>query len=984
MKNITKYILFFTTLLLFTSAYTQQRIEVLSIVGTQIVPGGQDESGTLIDENLSTFWTPFWANGNGEKSRISDITIPQNTSIDNIKVYDYEGVGTLRIFTKSENGAWQQVASYETSKYKSWETIQIDKVASTIRIEQSGNGCRISEIEIYGLGGGIPPPVDSEILMSLIEVSDNSALIRFDSLSPETEYQISVNGENTGSFETNKAPLEPINLPFVIHISVDGLRSDIVKSNLANLSGFRNLVESGSYTFLANTDANYTVTNPNHVSIWSGLTVAEHGAYGNSGNPPAYQGNTIFDEIEKAGGTSGLYVAKNKLLMLLADKSINEKIFDNDQSNANAILAKATQGNLANYTFWHISLTDNVGHQNGWESASYLNAVNQINIWISNLINVISDNTTLIITSDHGGTGTDHTDSNNSLNNTIPVFIYNSSLGKSRDLFKINPSRNFIRNGETGNVGLDILGLSAITGSSLNNDFSLCWDCDTLIILPPDTNVNTLLTFDNFIGTNVLGDDPANVVAPIVGNIRVYQWLKWLQGDVSNANLNASLSDIKFQFSPSEIGVDLDVNYKSFSEAGLTYVTLFESAMWLTGNNKTKLNAVAFKMSEGRDGLDDPNRWKYRAHLAYQFTARYGNTSVPLNTLVVHESNQKKTGLGYIYAYEGPNEADRWWIGRDKADLTPEEFAAMMSAEYDGHMETLSDGGLKFGARTADPTINVSMGGIAFVDFDQLLQTGSIEWFDRLFSWFEQNRTNPNYETYPLEIVNFHDYPNTERKQRNLSGKGLHPEAYGWREKHIAFVQYLRDRVPSKKIQLWNTEFGYDISQDSPQRIEPFGGFNSEQASGFLTIRCFLEIFGVVDLATHFYLRDNGPLDGGIFSSSALTIKPQNYKPRQGYFYFATTKSALKDCIFESVVVRNNNVHVYKLRNKITGKAAYTLHCPTAEGQNFNYQLNVDGGQVQVIKLQDNSMEGAKSNKSATNGMVNISVSEMPTYVLEK
>ena len=548
----------------------------------------------------------------------------------------------------------------------------------------------------------------------------------------------------------------------------------------------------------------------------------------------------------------------------------------------------------------------------------------------------------------------------------------------------IDPTRGIVQGVISGAIGNYNSTVRVSDGESIVVK-SFSWKVekkDTPPPPPPAPTGTRNLSFDKFLGTNVLGDDPASVCEPIVGNIRVYQWLKWLQKDVSNVNTNAPLSDVKWAFSPCAIGVDLDANYKAFSEVGLTYVTLFESAMYLTGNDKTKLNAVAFNMKDGRNGLDDLHRWTYRAHMAYQFTARYGHNKVPINTLKVESNNEPKTGLGYVSVYEGPNEADRWWIGRDKADLTPEEFAAMMSAEYDGHMGTLSEAGLKFGARTADPNIQVSMGGIAFVDFGELISTGKLDWFDRLFTWFEENRNNPNYETYPLEIVNFHDYPNTHRQQRNLAGRGLYPEGYQWREKHEAFREYLDRRVPSKRLELWNTEFGYDISQDSPQRIEPFGGFNSEQASGFLTVRCFIEMFGVADLATHFYLRDNGENAGGIFASSALTVKPSGYRKRQGYFYFATAKDALKDCVFDSVVERNGNVHVYKLRNTITGKAAYTLHSPTVEGKTSNYNLSLEGNSAEVVKLQDNSLKGNRSTQAGSS--INVQVSEMPTFVLER
>jgi hypothetical protein len=81
-----------------------------------------------------------------------------------------------------------------------------------------------------------------------------------------------------------------------------------------------------------------------------------------------------------------------------------------------------------------------------------------------------------------------------------------------------------------------------------------------------------------------------------------------------------------------------------------------------------------------------------------------------------------KTGLGLIKYIECDNERDKWWKG-PKAQQTPEEYAANMSAFYDGNKGKL---GKNAGIKTADPNIMVVMGGLANADPNFVIKM--IEW----------------------------------------------------------------------------------------------------------------------------------------------------------------------------------------------------------------------------------------------------------------
>src|ERR1700748_1631817 len=99
-------------------------------------------------------------------------------------------------------------------------------------------------------------------------------------------------------------------------------------------------------------------------------------------------------------------------------------------------------------------------------------------------------------------------------------------------------------------------------------------------------------------------------------------------------------------------------------------------------------------------GLNDPASYIDQARMAFQFAARYGyNKNIDKNLVKVDDrkrysgdvANEVKIGMGLIKYIECGNERDRWW-GGDEAHQTPEQYAANMSAFYDGNMGKLGAG----------------------------------------------------------------------------------------------------------------------------------------------------------------------------------------------------------------------------------------------------------------------------------------------------
>jgi hypothetical protein len=95
----------------------------------------------------------------------------------------------------------------------------------------------------------------------------------------------------------------------------------------------------------------------------------------------------------------------------------------------------------------------------------------------------LAGRTMIIVTTDHGGIGANHGESELADNYTIPIFVWGAGVGRG-DLYAMNAEtrsdpggarpdynakRQPIRNGDTGNLALGLLGLGPIPGSLINS-----------------------------------------------------------------------------------------------------------------------------------------------------------------------------------------------------------------------------------------------------------------------------------------------------------------------------------------------------------------------------------------------------------------------------------------------------------------------------------------------------------------------------------
>jgi hypothetical protein len=310
---------------------------------------------------------------------------------------------------------------------------------------------------------------------------------------------------------------------FVIHISVDGLNVNTLQSliDAGEAPNFKRLEDEGAWTINARSDYSFTNTLPNHVTMLTGRPVLEP-----VGLPDAsfhnWMSNTIprrgmtlhqhgylpsvFDVVHDAGRSTALFSSKDKFILFdqsydqtngAANEHGRDKIdifFTEDDGPPNysqtmndRFLAEMGSHHF-NYAFVHYRDADSVGHALRWDSAMYRWAVRNVDGFIAGVLRLVDSDpalkgkTAIVLTSDHGGSAFGHVNPQLKANFTVPVLVWGAGVPHG-DLYEMNSESRRepgderidyaekgqpIRNGDTGNLALSLLGLKPIPSSLIN------------------------------------------------------------------------------------------------------------------------------------------------------------------------------------------------------------------------------------------------------------------------------------------------------------------------------------------------------------------------------------------------------------------------------------------------------------------------------------------------------------------------------------
>jgi hypothetical protein len=310
--------------------------------------------------------------------------------------------------------------------------------------------------------------------------------------SPSSPSPVSVTAERSASEITR-----------VVVISVDGLNPDaITQLGATGTPAYHRLMTEGTWTFNARTEFEQTVTLPNHTSMLTSRRIDRtRGGHGVTWDDDRLRPRTVqaaarhpvasvFSRLEGAGLSTAMFATKTKFSLYKRSwPAMDRAVIDLD----NTRLVKRLRGDLNRtsraFTFVHLSVADLAGHKHGWLSPAYLTAVHETDTLIGKILTTVGktaesrDHTLVVVTADHGGSGAGHAAPAVLGDYRIPFLVWGPGVPAGADLYTLNPAyadpgdrrvgyaapRQPVRNGDVGNLVLDVLGLPAIPHSELDS-----------------------------------------------------------------------------------------------------------------------------------------------------------------------------------------------------------------------------------------------------------------------------------------------------------------------------------------------------------------------------------------------------------------------------------------------------------------------------------------------------------------------------------
>jgi len=500
------------------------------------------------------------------------------------------------------------------------------------------------------------------------------------------------------------------------------------------------------------------------------------------------------------------------------------------------------------------------------------------------------------------------------------------------------------------------------------------------LILHAQQRVIQPVEFKNELGVNAFEwdflqdpknpNDPFHIFEPKMRIIEAFggvrHYLDWVKIEPKRGN---------FTFNPTTNGGwNLDAIYERCKRDGIdVLVDIKQCPDWL----------LATYPADMRDGEDvpmpyganksDPASYIEQAKAGFQFAARYGSNKHVDASLVTVDGkprwtndpvNQVKIGMGLIHYIECDNERDKWWKG-DKARQTAEEYAANLSAFYDGDKGRL---GKNVGVKTADPNMQVVMGGIA---------TANPEFVRAMINWCRVHRgLKPDGSVdICFDVINYHYYANdTEPGPNKQSTVGMAPELTGAATLADRFVMLgKRYHLP-----VWITESGYDLNQGSPQRAISIGNKSPLITQADWIIRTsFMYARHGIQRVFFYELYDDNSANPTQYASCGLADKKIERRPSADYIYQA--KHLLGDFTYRGTISHYPVVDVYRKGTK----TVYALMIPDQKGATAMAKLSFGNAtSATICNFNPGSNDMLRKIVPVPNHVLDIKVTETPVFVV--
>jgi predicted AlkP superfamily pyrophosphatase or phosphodiesterase len=305
-----------------------------------------------------------------------------------------------------------------------------------------------------------------------------------------------------------RADSEAASASRVLVISVDGLNPRaLVLLGRGRTPNLHRLIREGASTLNARTVRERTETLPNHTSMVTGRRVyAPAGGHGVNWNDDRTDPSTVqeaaggsvaslFSAVHDSGGASAVFASKEKLRLFRRSwpAGVDRIVIRRDNARLVRLAKRDLLSQRRTITFVHLSRPDVVGHRKGYMTAAYLRAVAATDAQVGRFLRALDNHptlareTTVLLTSDHGGRGKSHSDRTQYVNYRVPFLAWGAGVAAGEDLYALNPdyadpgrtrpaytnARQPVRNAAVADLALDLLGLPPVPGSTIDADQDL-------------------------------------------------------------------------------------------------------------------------------------------------------------------------------------------------------------------------------------------------------------------------------------------------------------------------------------------------------------------------------------------------------------------------------------------------------------------------------------------------------------------------------
>lgn len=202
--------------------------------------------------------------------------------------------------------------------------------------------------------------------------------------------------------------------PLTVLISLDGVAPRNVTT--VTMPRLTQLGAEGGACWSARTVVP-SITLPAHTSLLHGVDPSEHGIFDNTPIPVTTGAPTILELARTAGMRTGALYAWTPMHATLEATATDERVtwdggYDlaDDELVCTAACRMITSGEF-DLLYVYLAAADLVGHDHGWGSDRYIQTLNVLDAHLGRVLDAAGPEASVVVTTDHGGLGKDHTTS---------------------------------------------------------------------------------------------------------------------------------------------------------------------------------------------------------------------------------------------------------------------------------------------------------------------------------------------------------------------------------------------------------------------------------------------------------------------------------------------------------------------------------------------------------------------------------------------